>query len=225
MTIDGVNIRGGKRSRLCSWAALRMYQIVESEAFRSLLRRLVLRFEGGPMYSLTVREMFRQFHGVEVGMYTLGPCEADPKRLLPGTTIGRYSSIYWTARVVPPDSPAGSRLPHGLVSDYAFGDQPCITSPIKLAIGHDVFVGHNAIIFASAGQIGDGAFIGAGAVVQNPVPPFGIVMGNPARVVRYRFSESKIKEMIEMKWWLKSLDELSAEKAEFQKPLEGDAII
>jgi virginiamycin A acetyltransferase len=86
-------------------------------------------------------------------------------------------------------------------------------------------MGHNAIIFTSAGQIGDGAFIGAGAVVQNPVPPFAVVMGNPARVVRYRFAEPTIKELSELRWWLKSLDELSAERAEFQKPLEGDSIM
>jgi virginiamycin A acetyltransferase len=217
---------GGRRSPVSSRFVVACYARTQRRSVRSFLRRVALKLEGGPMYSLTIRELFRQFHGVEVGVYTLGPCEADPDRLPPGTRIGRFSSIYWTARVVAADRPSSSAFPHGLVSDYALGTQPRqLHEPVQLEIGHDVFVGHNAIILASAREIGHGAFIGAGAVVQNPVPPFGIVMGNPARVVRYRFAEARIQEMLEMKWWLKNLDELEGEMAEFQKPLEGDSIV
>jgi virginiamycin A acetyltransferase len=173
------------------------------------------------MYSVTAREIFRRFHAVEVGMYTLGPCEEDPERFMTGTIIGRYSSIYWTARAVPDEGVVGSR---SLMIDSAPGEHRCgMTVPVKLTIGHDVFVGHNVIITPSAQQIGDGAFIGAGSVVRAPVPPYAVVTGNPARVVRYRFSEGTIEELLESKWWHKSLEELQAELHSFQTPLEGYA--
>ena len=67
----------------------------------------------------------------------------------------------------------------------------------RLLIGNDVFIGHNAVILPTTREIGDGAFIGAGAVVQNPVPPYAVVMGNPARVVKYRFSRETIADLLE----------------------------
>jgi len=91
-----------------------------------------------------------------------------------------------------------------------------------LLVGNDVFIGHNAIVLPTAKEIGDGAFVGAGSVVKSPVPPYAVVMGNPARVVRYRFSEPTIKELCESRWWTKSLGELRGSFGEFQVPLEGD---
>jgi|SRR5688572_23014268 len=216
----------GRKSWLVSAMALGVYGRTKSSRIRSLLRKIVLKAEGGPMYSRTAREIFARFHGIEVGMYTIGPCEADPYRFPSGTRIGRYSSIYWTARIVADIEAYGASATNGFPSHSALTGKAVGTAvPTGIVIGHDVFVGHNAIIFTSAGQIGDGAFIGAGTVVQNPVPPFAVVMGNPARVVRYRFSEPKIKEISELGWWLKSLEELSIERSEFQKPLEGDSIM
>ena len=61
---------------------------------------MVLRLEGGAMYSLTVRDIYRKYHDLDVGLYTIGPCEAGPDKLAPGTSIGRYSSIYYTVRTM-----------------------------------------------------------------------------------------------------------------------------
>lgn len=67
-------------------------------------------------------------------------------------------------------------------------------------IGNDVWIGEN--VFVSAGvNIGDGAVIGAHAVVTKDVPPYGIVAGVPARIIRYRFDEKTIKQLLESKWW------------------------
>jgi acetyltransferase-like isoleucine patch superfamily enzyme len=189
------------------------------------MRSLVLRMEGGTVYSLTIREIYRRFHGVTVGLYTIGPCTMPLGNLAPGTTVGRYSSIYYTVRTISQDYPANGSLPDGLFSDSALGDSKTKTPKTDLVIGNDVFIGHNAIILPSVKEIGDGAVIGAGSVLHSSVPPYAVVTGNPARVVRFRFSEQKITELLGSKWWLKSIDELTGEIEEFRKPLEVSAPI
>ena len=69
-----------------------------------------------------------------------------------------------------------------------------------IIIGNDVWIGHGAIILRGV-EIGDGAVIGAGAVVACDVPAYSIVSGNPARVVKYRFSDEIINRLIAVKWW------------------------
>jgi acetyltransferase-like isoleucine patch superfamily enzyme len=172
------------------------------------------------MYSLTVREMYRRYHDLDVGLYTIGPCETGPENFAPGTTIGRYCSIYYTVRTIGPNDDGFAALRH--VGRMAGAPSECPTRNC-LAIGNDVFIGHNAIILPSVTQIGDGAYIGAGAVVQNPVPPYAIVMGNPGRVVKYRFSEKVIAELRESRWWEKPLGDLAADWESFQVPLDGTA--
>ncbi len=70
----------------------------------------------------------------------------------------------------------------------------------KTVIGNDVWVGKNASIMAGV-KIGDGAVIGAGAVVTKDVPPYAIVGGIPAKVIKYRFNEEQIEELLKIKWW------------------------
>lgn len=80
--------------------------------------------------------------------------------------------------------------------------------PVKrVHIGHDVWIGHSAIILPGV-QIGDGAVVGAGAVVTKPVPPYAIVAGNPARLIRYRFDEATISRLASTAWWTLSEAEL-----------------
>lgn len=78
----------------------------------------------------------------------------------------------------------------------------------KTEIGHDVWIGYNAIVKAGV-TIGNGAVIGAGAVVTKDVPPYAVVAGNPAKVIKYRFDDETIKELESMKWWNLSDDRLS----------------
>lgn len=70
----------------------------------------------------------------------------------------------------------------------------------QLLIGNDVWIGAQAIILGGH-RIGNGAIIGAGAVVSQDVPPYAIVGGNPARILRYRFSEDVCYKMDVIKWW------------------------
>ncbi|MCL6730154.1 CatB-related O-acetyltransferase [Sphingomonas hankyongi] len=67
-------------------------------------------------------------------------------------------------------------------------------------IGNDVWVGQGAAILSGV-HIGDGAVIGAFAVVTKNVPPYAIAAGNPAKLVRYRFSNEVIEQLSQIQWW------------------------
>ena len=67
-------------------------------------------------------------------------------------------------------------------------------------IGNDVWIGRRCIIMDGV-TIGDGAFVAAGAIVTKDVPPFAIVGGIPAKVIKYRFPEEMIKRLMEIQWW------------------------
>ena len=67
-------------------------------------------------------------------------------------------------------------------------------------IGHDVWIGHGAIIKAGC-IIGDGAVVGAGSVVTKDVPPYAIVGGVPAKLIRMRFTEDMVAKLLEICWW------------------------
>lgn len=69
-----------------------------------------------------------------------------------------------------------------------------------IVIGNDVWIGYEAVIMAGV-TIGDGAIIGARAVVTKDVPPYTIVGGVPAREIRRRFSDDVIARLQELKWW------------------------
>ena len=72
-------------------------------------------------------------------------------------------------------------------------------------IGNDVWIGVNAIVMDDV-TIGDGAIIGAGAIVTKDVPPYAIVAGSPARVLRYRFEKEQIAFLLQYKWWEKDVN-------------------
>ena len=80
-------------------------------------------------------------------------------------------------------------------------------------IGSDVWIAGNAIILSGV-TIGDGAVVGAGSVVVEDVPPYTIVFGNPARVVRKRFSDDIIAALLDVRWW-----DLSREQVNALRPL------
>lgn len=90
----------------------------------------------------------------------------------------------------------------------------------SIEIGHDVWIGHNAILVGSF-KVGNGAIIAAGAVVTSNVPPYSIVGGVPAKVIRYRFSERIQQEVEALQWWDKSEEELIQIKPLFFKDLSN----
>ena len=69
-----------------------------------------------------------------------------------------------------------------------------------IVIGNDVWIGYEAVILAGV-TVGDGAIIGARAVVTKDVPPYTIVGGVPAKPIRKRFSEDTIAALLQLRWW------------------------
>ena len=69
-----------------------------------------------------------------------------------------------------------------------------------IVIGNDVWIGYEAVIMAGV-TIGDGAVIGARAVVTKDVPPYTIVGGVPAKPIRRRFPEDVISDLLKIRWW------------------------
>ena len=69
-----------------------------------------------------------------------------------------------------------------------------------IIVKNDVWIGATSTIMSGV-TIENGAIIGAGAVVTKDVPPYAIVAGNPAKVVKYRFTEEQIQKLLEISWW------------------------
>lgn len=67
-------------------------------------------------------------------------------------------------------------------------------------VGNDVWLGYQSTVLPAV-TIGDGAIIGAMSVVTKDVPPYAIVAGNPARIIRYRFEEDIVKQLLQIRWW------------------------
>lgn len=74
-------------------------------------------------------------------------------------------------------------------------------------IGNDVWIGARAIILPAV-TIGDGAIIGAGAVVTHDVPPYAVVAGAPARIVRFRYDKNQIEKLLKIAWWNWSMEKI-----------------
>ena len=132
---------------------------------------------------------------------------------LHNVSIGRYTSIAGGVSVSPHEHPVEWLATSALTYDKAclFGwakrhwrrrSLPVGDFHYEQAakIGNDVWIGQGAFIKGGV-TVGDGAIIAAHAVVTKDVPPYAIVGGVPAKIIRYRFDETTIKELLELKWW------------------------
>lgn len=73
-------------------------------------------------------------------------------------------------------------------------------SPLPIKIGNDVWIGVESMILDGV-TVGDGAVVGARSVVTKDVPPYAVVVGIPAKIIKYRFDEEVIKRLLEIEWW------------------------
>ena len=90
-------------------------------------------------------------------------------------------------------------------------DPPALSDlPLKgdTVIGNDVWIGQNAVILPGI-HIGDGAILGASSVVGCDVPPYTVMIGNPARILRRRFDDELIDLLLRFRWWDRDIEEIN----------------
>ena len=119
--------------------------------------------------------------------------------------IGKYCSIAAEAQFIM----NGGNHPTTWLTTYPFSifgrgwevaEPPAWPHKGDTRVGNDVWIGYRALIGPGV-TIGDGAIIGSGAFVTKDVPPYAIVGGNPAAVLRFRFDEPTIARLLALRWW------------------------
>ncbi|MGH9084630.1 MAG: CatB-related O-acetyltransferase [Acidimicrobiales bacterium] len=148
----------------------------------------------------TIQEKFRQF---DIGRGTYGIPQIRSWREGPTLKIGAFCSIAANVQIF-----LGGEHRTDWITTYPFSvfwpsarqieGHPRIKGDV--IIGNDVWIGTGALILSGV-TIGDGSVIGAGAVVGRSVPPYAVVVGNPAEVVRKRFDEHTIGRLLRIRWW------------------------
>jgi len=134
------------------------------------------------------------------------------------TKIGRYCNIGKQCEIATVDHPidwlSTSPIQYNISGEYStkhydesFKMRKCDQTE-GCTIGNDVWVGSLSIIKAGV-TIGDGAIVAGHSMVTKDVPPYAIVGGVPAKIIRYRFDEETISKLLELKWWDMDINDLS----------------
>jgi len=146
------------------------------------------------------------------------------------STIGKFTNIANMVRLNPGNHPTWRACQHHALyraSMYGFGEDEAEFFEWRkeywVTVGHDVWIGHGVTVMAGV-SIGTGAVIGAGAVVTKDVPPYTVVAGVPARVIKRRFSETQEEALMDIAWWDWSHDAFGKALPDF-RTLEIDAFI
>ena len=165
-----------------------------------------------------------ELSGVHIGRQTYfgnGIIEACENGYI--ESIGRYTSINSTA-VIHCDHHSNMMFVTDELDDFFNDDNrrkfeklcaldpkhPYAKGKPKITIGNDVWIGaHTFINCSKVISIGDGAVIGAGAVVTKDVPPYAVVVGVPANVIKYRYPPETVRALLKTKWWEWSPEEIN----------------
>lgn len=138
--------------------------------------------------------------------------------------IGKFCSIAASTRINPGNHPMWRAALHHFTyrsKSYGFaveddGEFFEWRKQHRVTMGNDVWIGHGSTILPGV-KIGTGAGIGAGAVVSKDVPPFAIVAGVPAKLIRFRFEEKVQEGLMSLSWWDWSREKLEIALPDFRK--------
>lgn len=199
-----------------------MRQIGASRRAHDWLLRLARRWDGGEMRSPRLRRLMQALHGVTIGDYSYGAILHHG--VLPrGTMVGRWCSVGRGLIVRRRDHPIDRATQHPFFYNAKLGVVPRDTIAADeenpLTIGHDVWIGDRVTILSGCRTIGDGAVLAAGAVVTRDVPPFAIVGGVPARILRPRFPEPVARLVAQSRWWEFDLETVAEWQPLLLRPL------
>ena len=190
---------------------------------RRVALALALRLEEGEFYSATARLIMAARYGVQIGAYSYGYCFV-PGAFRSGTTFGRYVSVAPEVEVLARNHPLDRLSTHPFFFNAKLGYVAEDNIPTtRLTVGHDAWLGFRAIITSGCARIGIGAVVGAGAVVTKDVPDFAVVVGVPARIIRYRFPENVRERILASEWWNRSVEECAEVIVEMARPLDMNA--
>jgi len=142
------------------------------------------------------------YSSYKIGRGSFGTPRIEKWKINCGTLeIGNFCSIARNVTIFLGGDHHTEWVTTSVVSDYlGIRGYPQVRTDGNVIIGNDVWIGTEAFILSGL-KIGDGAVIGARAVVAKDVPPYSVVVGNPARVVKKRFSEDIINKLLKIEWW------------------------
>lgn len=143
------------------------------------------------------------FPQYKIGRWTYGKPEILFYDLGANLVIGSFSSIAPGAKIFLGGEHKVDRVttyPFDLLWEQAVPYKDYAYTRGDVVIGSDVWLGSDSLVLSGV-TIGDGAVVGARAVVGQSVPPYAIVSGNPAKVLRYRFNQETIAALLEIAWW------------------------
>jgi len=128
--------------------------------------------------------------------------------------IGKYCAIGDGIRIITDNHVI--RMPNQQVAlQRRLGFKPILSKNDPVIIGNNVWIGDASTILSGV-RIGDGAVVGAGAVVTQNIPPFTVAVGVPARSLRERFSTKIINQLLEIRWWDWCEERMARNKAFFE---------
>ncbi len=164
--------------------------------------------------------------GVVVGRHSYGHDELTFRIFMHGARIevGAFCSIGPEVRIL-----AGSE--HHMTRATTFPLRALLFDPSKgnaedaidrgtTVIGNDVWIGLGTTVLSGV-IVGDGAVVGAGAVVSRSVPPYAVVVGNPAKIIRYRFEAEVRRRLLALAWWDWDDDEIRSLERWFVADVES----
>ena len=166
-------------------------------------------------------------HGVPVGRMTYGYRSLSANSWAALNRIGRFCSIARGCSVVGASHPTEwvttnpilYNVERGFITKRVAPPASVKMRNQKVTVGHDVWIGEGARIMRSV-TLGHGCVVGAGSVVTKSVPPYAIVAGVPAKIIRYRIPEALIPDMLAIAWWDWPLKTIKSRVSAFYDPAE-----